>query len=72
MTVEKPPARILAIETSCDETAASVIEGGWIILSNAVASQEDLHAQYGGIFPEIALCIRDFHLLWTNRPFERR
>ncbi len=49
-----PPARILAIETSCDETAAAVIENGRVILSNVVASQEDLHAQYGGIFPEVA------------------
>jgi N6-L-threonylcarbamoyladenine synthase len=46
--------RILAIETSCDETAAAVIEGGRHILSNVVASQIDLHAQYGGVFPEIA------------------
>jgi N6-L-threonylcarbamoyladenine synthase len=46
--------RILGIETSCDETAASVVEDGRHILSNVVASQVDLHAQYGGIFPELA------------------
>jgi N6-L-threonylcarbamoyladenine synthase len=46
--------RILAIETSCDETAASVVEDGRRILSNVVASQIDLHAQYGGVFPELA------------------
>ncbi|MEE8392550.1 MAG: tRNA (adenosine(37)-N6)-threonylcarbamoyltransferase complex transferase subunit TsaD [Anaerolineae bacterium] len=46
--------RILAIETSCDETAAAVIEDGQRILSNVVASQVELHARYGGIFPEIA------------------
>jgi N6-L-threonylcarbamoyladenine synthase len=46
--------RILGIETSCDETAASVVEDGRIILSNPVASQIDLHAQYGGVFPEVA------------------
>ena len=46
--------RILGIETSCDETAAAVVEEGRRILSNVVASQVDLHAQYGGIFPEIA------------------
>ncbi len=46
--------RILAIETSCDETAAAVIEEGRRILSNVVASQVELHAQYGGIFPEMA------------------
>jgi N6-L-threonylcarbamoyladenine synthase len=46
--------RILGIETSCDETAAAVVENGRVILSNVVASQVDLHAQYGGIFPEVA------------------
>jgi N6-L-threonylcarbamoyladenine synthase len=46
--------RILGIETSCDETAAAVVEGGTTILSNVVASQADLHAQYGGVFPELA------------------
>jgi N6-L-threonylcarbamoyladenine synthase len=48
------PIRLLGIETSCDETAASVVEGGRKILSNVVASQVDIHAQYGGIFPEVA------------------
>ena len=52
--VEKPPIRILGIETSCDETAAAVIEDGRIILSSVVASQVDLHAQFGGVFPEVA------------------
>jgi len=51
---ELPPARILGIETSCDETAASVVNDGCQILSNVVASQVDLHAQFGGIFPEVA------------------
>ena len=46
--------RILAIETSCDETAAAVVENGRFILSNVIASQIDLHAQFGGIFPEAA------------------
>lgn len=49
-----PPARILGIETSCDETAASVVENGRVILTNIVASQVDLHAQFGGVFPEVA------------------
>ena len=49
-----PPARILGIETSCDETAAAVIENGRVMLSSVVASQIDLHAQYGGVFPEVA------------------
>ena len=51
---DKAPTRILAIETSCDETAAAVIEGGKKILSNVVSSQVELHAKYGGIFPEMA------------------
>jgi N6-L-threonylcarbamoyladenine synthase len=46
--------RILGIETSCDETAAAVVEDGHRILSNVVASQIDLHRQYGGVFPEVA------------------
>ncbi len=54
VNLENPLARILGIETSCDETAASVVENGRVILSSAVASQIDLHAQFGGIFPEVA------------------
>jgi len=46
--------RILAIETSCDETAAAVIKDGRRILANVIASQVELHAPYGGVFPEIA------------------
>ena len=46
--------RILALETSCDETAAAVIENGRSIISNVVFSQIDLHALYGGVVPEIA------------------
>ncbi|MCA9986390.1 MAG: tRNA (adenosine(37)-N6)-threonylcarbamoyltransferase complex transferase subunit TsaD [Anaerolineales bacterium] len=46
--------RILAIESSCDETAAAVIADGTRILSNVVASQNELHAKYGGVFPEVA------------------
>lgn len=45
---------ILGIETSCDETAAAVVIDGRSIASNIVASQIDLHAQYGGVFPEMA------------------
>jgi N6-L-threonylcarbamoyladenine synthase len=47
-------SRILAIETSCDETSAAVVEDGTTILSNIIASQIDLHAQFGGVFPEVA------------------
>lgn len=46
--------KILAIETSCDETAAAVIVDGCHIKSNVVASQIDIHRRYGGIFPEVA------------------
>ncbi len=46
--------RILGIETSCDETAAAVVEDGVRVLSNVVASQYELHAEYGGVVPEIA------------------
>ena len=46
--------KILGIETSCDETAAAVIEDGSVIHSNVVSSQAALHAQFGGIVPEIA------------------
>ena len=46
--------KILAIETSCDETAAAIIEDGAFIRSNIVASQIDIHRRYGGVFPEVA------------------
>jgi N6-L-threonylcarbamoyladenine synthase len=48
------PARILGIESSCDETAAAVIENGRALLSNVVATQIELHSKYGGVFPEVA------------------
>jgi len=46
--------KVLGIETSCDETAAAVVEDGKKLLSNVVASSMDLHKQYGGVVPEIA------------------
>jgi N6-L-threonylcarbamoyladenine synthase len=45
---------ILGIETSCDETAAAVVEGGVLVKSNVIRSSIDLHQQYGGVVPEIA------------------
>ncbi|MGB5933240.1 MAG: tRNA (adenosine(37)-N6)-threonylcarbamoyltransferase complex dimerization subunit type 1 TsaB, partial [Anaerolineae bacterium] len=45
---------ILGLETSCDETAAAVVTEGKRILSNVVASQVEMHARYGGVFPELA------------------
>jgi N6-L-threonylcarbamoyladenine synthase len=47
-------ARILGIETSCDETAAAVVEGGTTVCSSVVASQADRHARFGGVVPEVA------------------
>jgi N6-L-threonylcarbamoyladenine synthase len=71
--------RILGIETSCDETAAAVVANGRHILSNLVASQVDLHAEYGGVFPEMASrahveaispvieqAMREAHLGWDD------
>ena len=46
--------KILGIETSCDETAAAIVEDGSRIISNIVASQIDIHARYGGVVPEVA------------------
>jgi len=46
--------KILGIETSCDETAAAVVEDGTRLLSNQIASQVAIHARYGGIVPEVA------------------
>ncbi len=46
--------KILAIETSCDETAAAVVEDGTKVLSNQISSQVEIHARYGGVVPEVA------------------
>ena len=53
MTIDESTV-VLGIETSCDETAAALVMGGYDILSSVVSSQVDLHAQYGGVVPEIA------------------
>ncbi len=45
---------VLGIETSCDETAASVVRGGQSVMSSVISSQLDLHARFGGVVPEIA------------------
>lgn len=50
----KSKVRILSIETSCDETAAAVIENGRDILSNIINSQIDIHKEFGGVVPEVA------------------
>ena len=49
-----PPIRILGIETSCDETAAAVVENGARVCSSVVASQMATHGKYGGVVPELA------------------
>lgn len=55
---EQPPLpagyTILALETSCDETAAALVRDGRTIIANVVASQLDAHRRYGGIVPEVA------------------
>ena len=52
--MERGGGLILGIESSCDETAAAVVRGGRAVLSNVVASQMTLHANYGGVVPELA------------------
>lgn len=52
--MEEKDTLILAIESSCDETAASVVKNGRTILSNVISSQIELHKLYGGVVPEIA------------------
>ncbi len=51
---ELRPARVLAIETSCDETGCAILENGRILLGSSVASQMEVHARYGGVYPEVA------------------
>ena len=54
MMEEQKDVLILAIESSCDETAAAVVKNGRIVLSNVISSQIALHTLYGGVVPEIA------------------
>jgi N6-L-threonylcarbamoyladenine synthase len=54
MTANLKPARILALESSCDETACALLENGRALLASVVASQIELHARFGGVFPEVA------------------
>ena len=46
--------KILAFETSCDETSVAVVENGKKVLSNVISTQIDIHKEYGGVVPEIA------------------
>ena len=52
--IEKGSATLLAVESSCDETAVAVVKDGRQVLSNEISSQVDIHALYGGVVPEIA------------------
>ncbi|RJO59871.1 tRNA (adenosine(37)-N6)-threonylcarbamoyltransferase complex transferase subunit TsaD [candidate division WS5 bacterium] len=54
---------ILGIDTSCDDTAAAIVEDGRRIISNVVSSQDDIHKKYGGIVPELA-SRRHIELIW--------
>lgn len=56
------PGLILALETSCDETSVALLRNGREVLANRIASQEELHARYGGVVPEIA-CRRHFEVI---------
>lgn len=56
---------ILGIETSCDETAVAIVEDGYKLHANVVASQVDLHAQYGGVFPEVAARVHIESIAWV-------
>ena len=55
--------RILGIETSCDETAAAVVEDGLRVLGSAVGTQHELHGRFGGVVPEIASRAHIEHVL---------
>src|SRR5687768_14451221 len=54
MNVATKSSWVLGIETSCDETAAAVVDGGRDVRSNVVSSQVDMHARFGGVVPELA------------------
>ena len=56
------PGLVLALETSCDETSVALLRNGREVLCNRIASQEELHARYGGVVPEIA-CRRHFEVI---------
>ena len=59
--------KILALETSCDETSAAVVADGSKILSNIISSQVDVHQKFGGVVPEVA---SRKHLEWLNQVVE--
>ena len=62
--MEEKNIKILAIESSCDETAAAVVENGRKVLSNVISTQIDIHTLYGGVVPEIASSISSVLIRW--------
>lgn len=54
MKEDHTDCRILAVETSCDETSVAIVENGTKILSNVISSQVDIHRRFGGVVPEVA------------------
>jgi N6-L-threonylcarbamoyladenine synthase len=54
---------ILGIDTSCDDTSASIVEDGCRIISNVISSQNEIHTKYGGIVPELA-SRRHIEMIW--------
>ncbi len=60
---DNPLKPVLGIDTSCDDTSASVVAGGWHIMSNIVSSQAAIHDKYGGIVPELA-SRRHVEMIW--------
>ena len=52
--LQSEKVRILAIETSCDETSVAIVENGKRVLANVISSQVDIHKKFGGVVPEIA------------------
>jgi N6-L-threonylcarbamoyladenine synthase len=71
MSPNKSARTILAIDTSCDETSVAVVHG-WEVWSNIVASQAELHKQYGGVFPTVAKMAHTENLPATVRAALRR
>ncbi|MDD5454806.1 MAG: tRNA (adenosine(37)-N6)-threonylcarbamoyltransferase complex transferase subunit TsaD [Candidatus Ratteibacteria bacterium] len=63
---------ILGIETSCDETSASVVENGKIVLSNIITSQDEIHAPFGGVVPELASRKQLESIGWVTREAIKR
>ena len=57
--------KILAIESSCDETAAAVVEDGRVVLSNVVSTQIEKHKIFGGVVPEIASRLHTENISWV-------